>query len=456
MISYILKCSQSTSTQSILSPSNFSPLNPSRLKLVSRSIRFTMITTFKEINSDSLRCSAWLKDKDRCCQRKIGGVDRRRKLTLLRSFSFHQAFIGEESSELVDLYLCNGWHRSGGKHPLSSPERHKILQLLFPNPLEPTATFEPAPSVRQQSLRPHVTQEEATRNLSESERLSFPLAESAVRFFGGNFASQSEPPVPAPMTISTEIEPQPVDSTSHEHLFLQPRTQTARASSVEASSPNREQRNADATSRAVVEDRTLDRSFTPMENQDPPVETRQNRQTSRSGEGERGLLPQVAVPMPRRSARLQTQQPEALPQVAVPMPRRSARLQAQQPEASPQVTVSMPRRSAHLRSQPLAASLPPITQSQQNTPTEPVQVVLPPPSTVFEHEHGVRGERYVNLDDKCPICDIVFDYPTTVSRCNVCKNDLHTICMLKWLTTPGSSLTCTFWYVQLLELTNSC
>ena len=455
MISYILKCSHSTSTQSILSPSNFSPLNPSRPKLVSRSIRCTMIATFKEINSDSLRCSAWLKDKGRCCQRKIGGLDRKRKLTLLRSFSFHQAFIEEESVELVDLYLCNGWHRSGGKHPLSSPERHKILQLLFPNPLEPTARFESAPSLRQQSLRPNVTQEEATANLSESERLSLPLAEPAVRFFGGNFASQSEPPIPAPMTTSTEIEPQPVDSISHEHLFLQPWTQTARASSVEASSPNREQRNADATAR-VVEDRALDRSLITTDDQYPLVETRQNRQTSRSGEGERGLLPQVAVPMPRRSARLQAQQPEASPQVAVPTPLRSARLQAQQPEASPQVAVPTPRRSARLQAQPLAASLPSTTQSQQSTPTEPVQLVLPPPSTVSHHEHGVRGERHVNLGDKCPICNIVFEDPSTVSRCNVCKNDLHTNCMLKWLTTPQSSLTCTFWYVQLLEVINSC
>ena len=41
--------------------------------------------------------------------------------------------VDEEADELVDLYFCKGWHRTGWRYAVSSSERRRVLRLLFLN-----------------------------------------------------------------------------------------------------------------------------------------------------------------------------------------------------------------------------------------------------------------------------------------------------------------------------------
>ena len=86
-----------------------------------------MSSNFRDRNAH--QCSAWLKDKDRCCQRKIADLDQNRKMCLLQTTSC----VDEEVDELVGLYFCKGWHRTGGRYAVSTSERRKVFRLLFPN-----------------------------------------------------------------------------------------------------------------------------------------------------------------------------------------------------------------------------------------------------------------------------------------------------------------------------------
>ena len=186
-----------------------------------------MIPRFVEFNEDPSRCSAWLKDKGRCCHRKIAAVDQKRRDSLFQSNS-RARIRKEEVEEMINLYFCNGWHRPGGKHPISFSERDKVLQILFPNTPEPAngdaiaprqrepwapsfpgislserygSTFSTVPSAGQhgrQTLQTPTTnleqgqrappianesQESASISLSELERFVFTNAESGAELF---------------------------------------------------------------------------------------------------------------------------------------------------------------------------------------------------------------------------------------------------------------------------------
>jgi hypothetical protein len=66
------------------------------------------LAKFQEFNENPSVCSAWLKDKDRCCKRKIAAKDQERKNSLFRSISGNQIYGGDEARELAGLHFCNG------------------------------------------------------------------------------------------------------------------------------------------------------------------------------------------------------------------------------------------------------------------------------------------------------------------------------------------------------------
>lgn len=207
-------------------------------------------------NEDPSRCSAWLKDKGRCCHRKIAAVDQKRRDSLLQFISRAQIYGTEVAEEVANLYFCNGWHRPGGKHPIPCSEKDKIQRILFTNTPEPTngdaiaprqreprapsfpetslserygSNFSTGPSARQHGRQTPQTpaanrqqeqrapsvanesQESASISLSESERFVFANAESGAELFEHvSFTTRPnarirEQESEAPLEVSNEI-----------------------------------------------------------------------------------------------------------------------------------------------------------------------------------------------------------------------------------------------------------
>ncbi|KAH8674421.1 hypothetical protein BGZ60DRAFT_403905 [Tricladium varicosporioides] len=99
--------------------------------------------TFKECNTNTSKCSAWLQEKNRYCGRNIVAADQDRKKMLLQSITRTRAYHGSKADELAGLYFCNGWHRPGGKYAISSSQTSKLLRKLFPSIPEPEACHPP-------------------------------------------------------------------------------------------------------------------------------------------------------------------------------------------------------------------------------------------------------------------------------------------------------------------------
>ena len=303
-----------------------------------------MPPTFKEINRNPSECSAWLKEKGRCCQRKISAADQTRKTSLRRSIDAHQVFNGDEANELADLHFCKRWHRDGGNYAIPGPEKRKILQLLFPSEGRPW--------------------------------------------------------------------------------------------SAEARSPHLEQQHTVASSRALFETPVRD-SIPASDNVPIPVQTRRTRLSARTREPESS--PGGTISTPRRSARILGQEPGLSPAVSIPTPRRSARIRGQEPAISPPVSIPIPRPGPRTQGQE-AGTLPelPIRRSARIQGHEP-------DTSPGSSSPTPRWARPVDLDDVCPVCHDALRDPEGVSRCNACQNDLHTCCLLEWLTSPNSARACVNW-----------
>jgi hypothetical protein len=419
------------------------------------SAHLTMSPTFKEFNSNPLKCSVWVKDKDRCCQRKIADVDQKRKASLFQSISVHQVTSGDEAEELAGLYFCNGWHRTGGKYAIPALERRKVLLLLFPNASEPTTRFAPAPQPWQRPSPPstYAAHDPESPGLSEAERFYFSVAESATQMPGDNVGSQRVPPI---LASTTGTRTRPVNLASRESPLLQRRTQAEQSPLAEARSQNRGQRYT-ASPRSVFENSVPNVSFA-SDNAPPPVSTRQTRQSARVREQEPEIPPQVTIPTPRRSARIRGEEPEISPQAAIPTPRRSARIRGEEPEISPQAAIPTPRQSARIRGQAPEISpqvaIPTPRQSARIRDQAPVAsaegsipavVTQPRQSTSTQHRHPGRMNRLVDPNEDCPVCTSALGDHGGVSRCNVCQNDLHKDCLLEWLIMPNSHQSCVCW-----------
>jgi hypothetical protein len=171
-----------------------------------------IIPKFQEFNENPSKCSAWLKDKGRCCQRKIAAVDQKKKDTLLRSVSGNRIYRGDEAEELADLFFCNGWHRPGGKYAIPNPERQKVLQSLFPSTPQPATWFIQAPRHRESPISSpaNAAQDSASFGFSDAERLTLSMAQSDEQYPSATsepFATrtQRELPTPSPANAAQEI-----------------------------------------------------------------------------------------------------------------------------------------------------------------------------------------------------------------------------------------------------------
>lgn len=402
-----------TSQAQLLSSPDIFYLQPLYILSFPSLTHLTMSSTFKEFNGNQLQCSAWVKDKGRCCQRTIANADQKRRAALLQSVSAHQVNFRQEAEELADLYFCNGWHRPGGKYAIPTSERRKLLLLLFP---EQTTRFESPPRSLQRPIpaSTYASQDlespDLTPDMSEAERWYSSVAQSAIQNPRNNVGSQRVPPISA---STTEMRARPADSTSRENP--QRRTQAGNPPSAEARSQNQGQRYT-ASSRTLFEDPAPEAFIFTTDNVSPPVATRQTSQNARSRRREPEILPQVAIPTPRRSARIRGEEPSSTPQVAVPTPRRSARVRGEEPSNTPQVAI-------------------PAASNDQRTPS----------MSTSQHPHPDRRTRLVNPDDDCPVCTLPLGDHGNVSRCNVCQNDLHRDCLLEWLTFPGHRQSCIHW-----------
>ena len=215
-----------------------------------------------------------------------------------------------------------------------------------------------------------------------------------------------------------------------------------RPSSAEARSQYLGQQHTVASSRALFETPVRD-SISALDNVPIPVPTRQTRLSARTQEPESspggtistpqrsarilgqepGLSPAVSIPTPRRSARIQGQEP------AIPIPRPGARTQGQEPETLLELPILAPRRSARVQGHE------PDTSPGSSSPTPRRSARIP----------VSRRARLADLDDLCPVCHDALRDPKGISRCNACQNNLHTCCLLEWLTTPNSARACVNW-----------
>ena len=84
---------------------------------------------FKKLNGDLGRCSAWLPKGKRCCQNVISIRDQVERDQLLSSIT-GQVRIEGQNEDLVDLFLCKRYHRSG-KNALQSEGRQELLSAVL-------------------------------------------------------------------------------------------------------------------------------------------------------------------------------------------------------------------------------------------------------------------------------------------------------------------------------------
>ncbi|KAH8587858.1 hypothetical protein B0O99DRAFT_601320 [Bisporella sp. PMI_857] len=88
---------------------------------------------FKELNKNQSMCSAWLTDKDRCCQIRIAAEDQKKREQLLKSIVQKKVDVEPAPEELTALYFCKRFHRPTGTHPIQPSDSKKILPAILPH-----------------------------------------------------------------------------------------------------------------------------------------------------------------------------------------------------------------------------------------------------------------------------------------------------------------------------------
>jgi hypothetical protein len=164
---------------------------------------------FKEVNENTSKCSAWLQEKDRCCQRTIVTADQQRKEMLLQSITRRNSQ-GEELDELAGLYFCNGWHRPGGRCAISSSQTRKLLQNLFPSIPERRTRY-PLATWRLESPVSSLDIQEAAL-MREFAEFSFSARQPTPHPFQHNASDLSEVEILSLSTTQSRAQPHDHDS----------------------------------------------------------------------------------------------------------------------------------------------------------------------------------------------------------------------------------------------------
>lgn len=293
---------------------------------------------------------------------------------------------------MMNLYFCNGWHRPGGKHPISFSERDKVLQILFPNTPELANGDATAPRQR------------------EPRAPSFPEISLSERY-GSTFSTVPSAGQHGRQTLQTP-------ATNLE--------QGQRAPPVANESQESASISLSESERFV---------FTNAESgaelfEHVPFTTRPNARVLRRSARLRGQQPEADRSTASSSqATLAASSPRSAPL------RRSARIrgQGQHSEGADAPAAQIP-----------AAARAPAPQSNptnRQNESDHTQPTHSSPSAPIAREH--RMARNVDATEDCGICREQLGAGSDVGRCCTCGNDFHKICWATWLTT--GSQTCGSW-----------
>jgi hypothetical protein len=365
---------------------------------------------FKEVNENTSKCSAWLKEKDRYCGRNIIAADRKRKAFLLQSIDRSRTHGGSEAEELAGLYFCNGWHRPGGRYAISSSERRKLLQALFPRSSESRTQILPAiPRPDPPTSSPaNETQESTLLHFSNRERLSFSIEQPAMQ---SSWHDASEFSEGDQFSFSTA---QPtLHSTQHdaselseaEMLFLSIAQLTVQSPQQDWSTFSEAERLSFSTAQ-------------PAPSQHDAFELSDAERLSFS----------IASP------EVQSPEHDISTFSVLQRLRQSTSAQAQD------LGTPLPASSDNQRATTASSSS--VAQLQQNSQSESTQSGQPSLTSFAE---GNRKDRPVDVGEECPICTDPLEDPSEVTRCTFCHKDIHLNCMLEWLTAPETSINCICW-----------
>ncbi|KAH8799402.1 hypothetical protein F5884DRAFT_863571 [Xylogone sp. PMI_703] len=356
--------------------------------------------TFKEFNENPSKCSAWLKEKDRCCGRNIVATDQERKTFLLQSIARNRIHDGEEAEELVGLYFCNGWHRPGGRYAIPHSERRKLLQALFPRDSESETQTLPA-VLRQHSpisSPTNETQEPALLQFSDSERPSLSVMPLTVQDAGYSMPKLSEAEILSSSIAQSAIEPSEYET--HTSSSFQRIDRTGPTQSEQLS---------------------------------PSLRSESDREDGPVSVGGDCAICLLTLGDPAEAARC------AFCGVDLHLNCVVEWLTA--PDSATSCIFCQHNLEDHDVFDLIEEIRDPLDkerlQRQYDLKTAQPEHPLSPLSA-----QEIRRDRPVNVEDDCPICMQELRDHNEVTRCCNCGNDMHMYCAIEWFTTPTNVASC--------------
>ncbi|RDL36269.1 uncharacterized protein BP5553_06881 [Venustampulla echinocandica] len=414
----------------------------------------TSTVIFKEFNKDTSICSAWLPGKDRCCGKRIVAADQERKEMLLQSIARGRMYHGDKADELAGLYFCNGWHRAGGKHAISSSQTRKLRLSPFPGTPEPRANdLPPTRQLETPVSSPTSVTRESTYLLGEDGLLSS-IAQSAVQFplhglsespeAEGFSISVAQPAVRPSQDDISELAEAEWLSFSIANLTMGPpgldmstfsvpqhrQTTTAPAPNLEI--PFRVFPDGRETSSAVHSQENTQSEPTQSEHPLVPPALDEHRKDKPVKLDESCQVCLLALADPIKVARCKfchidlhlVCMAEWLTAPGSSMMCTHCRHNLEDDEITSLIeSVDDPIEAERFR-------------QQYRLKTGRHE---PPPSI-----QESRRDRSVDVDEECPVCNLTLEDPDKVRRCRVCDNDVHLNCLLKWLTSSNTVERCLF------------
>ena len=418
--------------------------------------------TFSQTNRNQSKCSAWLKDRNRCCERVIAKPDQDERDSLL-ALTVSGVYTEEQAQKFVDLHFCRNWHRRGGKHAFirNLDDGWQVFQKIL----------QEGHSAEQGNFSadaPIPNQNPAGNGGGFSE------------FTTSNFNQASTRPQSAASGMSPEIQENPIapmtdlpySAAEIQRTPISPMTSWADLPHSTETVPHSHERitpssGAPPTPVTTPVTEVLRRSARIRAQQRLPLEV-----PRASALGLSSVAAASPVPTPAREVLSNALGPNQATRTSIPTApiitpasrhnlRRSVRIQERTsatksnpslPESvAPEDHSRMTENKDHPYRQRNHPTVPRSSQASRHFPT-PRQSALasryandaqPAQSPLQSARLSADGNA---ASRECAICSDVIGGRDRVRTCNNCnRSDVHSSCFAEWLCTPGSSQCCSFW-----------
>jgi hypothetical protein len=424
--------------------------------------------TFSQTNSNQSKCSAWLKDQNRCCERVIAKADRDERDSLLALLTVGGVYAEEQAQKFVDLHFCRNWHRRGGKHAfIRNPDDgwqvfQKVLQEGYSVEQDIFSADAPIPN-RDPARNGGGFSEFTTSNFNQASARS---QATPLRMSTGIWEN--------PISPMTDL---PYSAAEIQHIPISLMTSWADLPHSTETAPHSDERITPSSGASPPPVMT---PVTEVLRRSARIQARQRlplRVPGASALGPSSVTTASSVPTPLREVLPNAQGPSQATRTSIPTApiippasrhnlRRSVRIQERTPatESDPSLPESvapeghsrMTENKDHPHWQRNHLTVPRSSQASRHflTPrqsalasrsTNDAQPAQSPLPSARLSADGNTASREVELNEECTICTHVLGRRDRVKRCSLCLADVHDSCLAEWLCESDSRQACIFW-----------